>query len=571
MCRLLKTCLAIGAVFSMMPSAALAAKTRVAVIPFQINADKDYTFLQKGIVDMLSSRLSSPTVEVIDPLTTDKVLEEVKNFKGESKVLMAGAKLKADFAIYGSITILGGSVSIDARMVDITGTRAPLTFYKQTQGMEAVIPQINRLATEINTSVFGRTTAVTAQSPAVRPAPAAQPAPAAPSGDIHMNPEKMIQNGHVVSDMGAPAVGGAPQGESASTLNPAFVVPAGRSSATDAFWKSRNYQKLFNAMDVGDVNHDGRLETVVATPETLMIFQDLNGQFRLLKEIDTGRYAVNMGVDIADINGNGTPEIFVTAFNSQRNALSSKVLEFDGQTYKTLDEGKWYYRVVHHFAEGDKLLGQRQKAGSYTPFSSPIQELGWNGVEYLAKRQVLVGGKANLLGATVGDVMNDGSEVIVAFNHDDHLRILQPNGKAEWTDPEYAGGSPLYYALPASSPGDTHEPFFMPVRVRMADLNNDGKYQVIVARNKDTADRKMTNQRFYKESEIEALQWNGLGLVTAWQTGKISGRIQDLCIADFDNDGANELVAAVVTAEGALIGTKPKSTIIAYDLNQAQK
>ncbi len=31
---------------------------RLAILPFSMNADRDLTFLQKGIVDMLSSRLA---------------------------------------------------------------------------------------------------------------------------------------------------------------------------------------------------------------------------------------------------------------------------------------------------------------------------------------------------------------------------------------------------------------------------------------------------------------------------------------------------------------------------------
>jgi len=565
-----KILLVLGAGLLGVQSTALAAATRVAIIPFQINADQDYTFLQKGIVDMLSSRLSAPTVEVIDPLTTAKVIEEVKGFKGDSKVLMAAAKLKADFAVAGSITVLGGSVSIDAKVLDVTGTRPAFSFYKQTQGMDEVIPQINRLATEINTTVLGRPTPAVAMAepPKAAPMPAAEPS--APQ-DIHMHPEKLLQNGRLAQESGGLPTVGSPQPGASSPLNPAFIAAAGQSAGSAAFWKSRNYAFLFNGLDVGDVNHDGRLETVVVTPQSVMIFQNTKNQLQMLKQIDTGRYVRNMGVDIGDINANGTPEIFVTAFNSQLNALSSSVLEFDGQNYKTIDESRWYYRVIHHPAEGYKLFGQRQNTGQSSPFSSPIFELSWNGTEYVSKNQVLPGRKANLLGTAFGDIMNDGTETVVAFDPDDHLRILNAGGSVEWTDSEYYGGSPLYFAKPGTSPGDAFVPAYLPIRIRIADLSKTGKYRAIVAQNVDTADRKLAGQRFFKESKIAALQWNGLGLVPVWQTGKIPGRIQDLAIADFDNDGVDELIAAVVSAEGAIVGTKPKSTIIAYELNPVKE
>ena len=40
------------------PKTAIAEPYKVAIIPFKINAEKDFTFLKDGIFDMLASRLS---------------------------------------------------------------------------------------------------------------------------------------------------------------------------------------------------------------------------------------------------------------------------------------------------------------------------------------------------------------------------------------------------------------------------------------------------------------------------------------------------------------------------------
>ena len=94
----------------------------MAILPFQIYADKDYSFLQKGIVDMLASRLASPDkVTIIDPLVTAEAMEGTQGLSGDSLALLVGAKVKADYVIHGSITALGESVSIDAKMLDVTG------------------------------------------------------------------------------------------------------------------------------------------------------------------------------------------------------------------------------------------------------------------------------------------------------------------------------------------------------------------------------------------------------------------------------------------------------------------
>jgi hypothetical protein len=47
----------------------------------------------------------------------------------------------------------------------------------------------------------------------------------------------------------------------------------------------------------------------------------------------------------------------------------------------------------------------------------------------------------------------------------------------------------------------------------------------------------------------------------------MSGYIPDFTVGDFDNDGIDELVAALVIKEGGVVVfTEPKSTIIAIEL-----
>ncbi len=181
----------------LLPAAALAAPAKVAVIPFTIHSDRDYTFLQKGIVEMLTSRLSAPEkVQVIDPVSTEQAVAKESGLSGDKKAAAVGAKLNADYAIYGSLTVLGESVSIDAKLLDISGAKPPLTFFKQSQGMGQVIPQINQMANDINAQVFGvqppaEPMPATAAPSAVVPLPTLPPPTA--GADVHMHPEKLLK------------------------------------------------------------------------------------------------------------------------------------------------------------------------------------------------------------------------------------------------------------------------------------------------------------------------------------------------------------------------------------------
>ena len=144
-----------------MPVYASAKINKVAVVPFKINSEKDLSYLKDGISSMFESRLSwEGKVQVINREITTAAAKNAKQPLNESNARSIGSKLKADYILFGNLTVFGNSVSIDAKMVDVSKTRETLSFYNQSQGMNEVIPRVNIIAEEINQKVFGRKTKV---------------------------------------------------------------------------------------------------------------------------------------------------------------------------------------------------------------------------------------------------------------------------------------------------------------------------------------------------------------------------------------------------------------------------
>jgi TolB-like protein len=545
---------------------------RVAVVPFTVNAEKDLTYLKNGIADMLTSRLAwENKVQVLGREQTVAAAKQATGPLNEIQAQILGAKLQADYVLFGSLTIFGNSVSMDAKMMDVSGERQTLSFFNQAEGMGKVIPQINRFATDINAQVFGRQAAV----PVSLAPSAARGTVAAPTQqqDIHAHPEKLLEDGARGEVAAASPVvpfatpDAQPQSNS---LNSAFISTSGADQGTGAFWKSANFKHLISGIDLGDVNGDQILETVVATPDKIIIFQGVNNKFRKIYEHETGSFVKNLGVDIADINGNGFPEIYISGLNSQRNGINSTVLEFNGQTYQVLAKNtRWLFRVADHNIHGKILIGQKRKSEQLDPFSSAVYELSWQGAELKSHDRLLPPGKTNVLGIAYSDIQNNGSETIAAYTKTDKLQLLNRSGKEIWTSGETTGGNLQHFSMPATGKGDSGlNPFFLPTRLRSTDLDGDGKYEVILIKNFEMAGRKLQQFRNYNGGQIESHIWNGLGMVPLWKTRKISGRIQDFAIGDFDGDGRKELVVAVIMKEGRISLTKQTSAIIAYELNQ---
>jgi len=541
-------CILIILIIGLNSNPAFAQQYRVAIIPFKINAEKDMTFLKDGVFDMLSSRLSSgENVEIVGREETEKVVKTVEGILNEGKAREVGAKLEADYVLFGSLTIFGESVSIDSKMVDVTGNRKTLAFFNQSRGIGEVIPKINNFAGEINEKVFGRVM-LSKELPA-KQAPRVQP------DDIHAHPETLAQSFDY-------EVAG-----KRSDLNPAFIITRPQKSSRE-FWKSRNFRELINGIALGDVDRDGKVETVIITPDSIHIYRFENNRLSEIMKIDEEKYKIFIGIDVADINSNGYPEIFVTSLNPQRNVINSIVFEYDGENYtKMVNNSAWYYRTVELPGRGSVLFGQRQKTGGPDSFSSEIFEMVWSNNEYVPDRRVLPSNRTNLMGFALGDVMNDGGETVVAYDKSDYIRIINQSGRVLWTGSIHYGGSTHYFEMPAFEPGSDNRQYY-PMRLSITDIDLDGEYEVIAVKNHEITGRMLKRLRKFKEAQIESLSWNGLGLVVNWKTTKISGYIRDFAIGDFDNDGEDEIIAAVVSKDGSVVGTRPKSSVISYDLKK---
>jgi hypothetical protein len=98
--------------------------------------------------------------------------------------------------------------------------------------------------------------------------------------------------------------------------------------------------------------------------------------------------------------------------------------------------------------------------------------------------------------------------------------------------------------------------------------NRAKKENEVIAVNNHDLTRRTIEYRYFTKTHIASFSWDGVGLGPNWKTRQITGYIQDFIIGDFDNDGQEELIAALIMKEGrvALI-TEPKSTLIGYELS----
>jgi TolB-like protein len=539
-------------------------KTTVAVLPFAVHSAENIDYVRQGIWDMLASRIS--VSDKIEVTSKETVLESLKKQGGKELALDdvygLGKTLNTDYVVWGSITKIGNSFSVDGKLVDIAARKSSVGVFTQSQGMDDLIPKITDFAQRINAHILG--TVPQASSQATAPAAPAAAPPSPPTA-------QSSKESQIISGMKAGR-----KGTYTALINPDFITGTGPLDKRN-FWMSDRRPTEFRGMDIGDVNGDRLNETVLIDAKTIYIYQKKGDAFTLLQTIKGSASDNYMAVDVADINQSGIKQIFVT--NLRTETVDSFVLEYRNDKYVKIATGiRWFLRVINTSAGIPMLLGQAN--GIEKPFDSEIYEIVWSGSRYTQGKKQKIPRGLSVYGLTIDTLSEGGKDRVIALNQDDYLCIFEPtekplwqlqtfggNDNLLWKSDENFGGSNLYVEN-SKAYEDSDKKTFINLRILTYDTNKDGKREVVIVKNISSAARLFQNVKLFTAAEVYNLSWDGLGLLENWRTRRINGYVADYQFKDIDNDGENEVVLALVLSTGpSLTG---RSVVVAYKM-QAQQ
>lgn len=484
---------------------------RVALMPFDTHSDRDLSYLTSGLRDMLASRLAAGAgVEVVPRAAVTKALagKPVPSDPGALRLL--GTSLQADYVLSGSLTALAGSLSLDSTLHAVNGAEAPRTYYATAPREEEIIAAIDNLSWQIAEQAFGKQRpAVANASSAVAPIPAGGSQSADPYQSSH--PDRIMMGG---------------AGAGSSVLRPMGVV-----TGALGFTKSQNFNYGLVAMEVGDVDGDEQEEFVLASPYEVRIYKRFDNRYQKTGQIALGqRYSIH-SVTMADLNNNGRKEIYISAADAKE--PNSTVLEWDGKEFvRTADNLPWYLRVIEIPGQGLVLAGQ--KAGVGRLISKGIFRVEMSQGQATKGEEILSGGM-NLFDFSLVDLDGNGGLEVVAISQGDRLMVLTLIGKELWSSDDYFGGTTRFVGGQSFDEinkdlehgRDEGARLYIPARIVVRDMNNDGLPDIVVNKNLSSSSRILSRFRSYPNGEIHALTWNGISLTELWRTRKIDGYIAD--------------------------------------------
>lgn len=126
---------------------------RIAVLPFEVYSDKDAADLQKRLqAGILSDLVKSRSFQLVPrneyaPLIADKRV-------GEETAAAVGRNTGADIVVFGSLTKLGNSLSIDAKMLYPKKEKSPVGLFVQGRGVE----NLSKIASQLTDKIVAAAT-----------------------------------------------------------------------------------------------------------------------------------------------------------------------------------------------------------------------------------------------------------------------------------------------------------------------------------------------------------------------------------------------------------------------------
>ncbi|MEJ5299640.1 MAG: VCBS repeat-containing protein [Thermodesulforhabdaceae bacterium] len=553
-------------------AAAQQSSSRIAVAPFSIQAPPDLAYLQKGVQNLLVSRVNVPgKIDTIPINSTPSGLTPGASLNPEETKKISST-VGGTHLIVGTITAIGESVSIDAWLYDLLSGGAPKKFSVQGGTISQVIPQVDQMAKEIG-SALGATPVATTTPTQLSQAPVAtaQPQQGAQSRVMEVLANPLLEEQKI------------------SYLNPNFIEITPEESLQNlGVWRSQTISEGIVGMDVGDVDGDGIPEIVTLSYKKLSVYKRIGTALKLIATYEADKLQRLVWCSVIDLNGDKRAEIVVTAM-VQKNVTSggymesmtgvatgheipsSVIFSLQGTTLQPIATKIPFFLNTFTTATGEKILiGQRQ--ATEKGFAPNIHEMRLQGQKLEPLQEIHLPSKCNVFNCAEFDADGDSKPEYVIILPDNRMILTRANGSVMWKSRHRFGATTNYILGKAEDLRyNQQDYYYIPPPMLVTDLNKDNQKEIVVNRSPEYSRLLPAGFKYYEAGQVVSLSWDQIGLIENWATRELSGMVTSLRIADTNNDGTPELVVSVVLGKELLQVWKSESVIFAYDLNVDRK
>ena len=128
---------------------------RVIVLPFEIHAQEELSYLQSEISEAIKKHLKQEDAIILEPEIA-KDSQWNKRVKTREEIRNLGIQAGADYVVWGSMTWIGQKFSLDAKLIESLGARPPHTMFIHGEGIESLPGTVKELARDLGMKLFKR-------------------------------------------------------------------------------------------------------------------------------------------------------------------------------------------------------------------------------------------------------------------------------------------------------------------------------------------------------------------------------------------------------------------------------
>jgi len=333
---------------------------------------------------------------------------------------------------------------------------------------------------------------------------------------------------------------------------PAPAAPAPAAGTGDA-WSIRriplSLPDEIEALQVSDLDRDGRDEILLAVDRGLQVGHLEDGQWRMQARYDSRGWRQVLDISTLDLDGDGRQEVIVSAVADNR--AQARVLRYAGGRLQVITETPMLLRVFRPVQREPVLIGIDD--GAFLESRPQFYRLKLADGR-LVRTPCRFARVSQPYGVTT---IADAAGVVwqVSLTDQDHLRVANDQGRTVWESADTFGGSNKGIRIP--QPGarntDDFETYFFRSRVERT-----ARGTLLVAQHDGSG--LFRNNPVYSNGRLVELAWNGATLDELSRSRPLGGMIVDF--APFTLPGDKPAVLAAVVYQKRSLFRKPSSGLV---------
>ncbi len=492
---------------------------RIAILPWKVHAEPRYAYIGGALQDMLSTRIGSNLrVELIRKDVVRERLPEGVEIT-ESVAEKVGREVGAEYVLFGSLSVLGDYISMDARLVDVDkGEVVPI--YRKSRGVGTVVDIADTVAQDVLKAMGTWKEPARVESPVYR-------------GKFRPAEEE-------------------PKRKEPPEEGARMVPPPAKGVKVD-FVKAIDVKEDVKDIELYDLTGDGRKELLALTEDELLVFSMEGKRLEKLHAIETGGGNISM-----DATGG---VLYISRLG--RSSPDSCMVWYEEEPKKVCGI-PYLVRVLY---EGNMPVIAGQGFRREWGYTDRVVVLERDGHTLKKKEELRLPRGVTLYGLGFCRLEEDGPTSLLWLDGKGYLRVYNREGGEQtagfierWRSPTVYGGTLNWVEL------EEREDFVLfEGRFYCRDIDEDGRKELLVKKNAaggifgEWAERK----RFFKSGSVRVLEWHGVSFSEEWKTDELTPYVADFVVDTLD--GVKTLV--VVTSEKGRFTGKKKSSILFYRLD----